>query len=72
MVRKQPVLDRLARIEGDVRSIRSTAEEGRDCSEVLLAAVRSALRSVGRLALEDHFETCLLNAKENTKRLSRR
>lgn len=58
------VLDRLARIEGHVRSIRSMVEEGRDCSEVLIqiAAVRSALQSLGRLVLEDHFETCLLNA----------
>ena len=39
------VLNRLARIEGQVKSLRSMVEEGRDCSEVLIqvAAARAAL-----------------------------
>lgn len=57
-------LDRLARIEGHVRSIRSMIEADRDCPDVLIqiAAVRSALQAVGRLMLEDHFETCIVAA----------
>ncbi len=58
------VLNRLARIEGQVKSIRSMVEKGRDCSEVLIqvAAARGALDQAGRLILEDHMEHCILEA----------
>jgi DNA-binding FrmR family transcriptional regulator len=58
------VLNRLARIEGQVKSIRSMVESGRDCSEVLIqvAAARAALDQAGRLILEDHMEHCILEA----------
>ena len=58
------IVNRLARIEGHVRSIKTMVEEGRDCSEVLiqLAAVRAAVNQVGRIVLEDHVESCLLDA----------
>lgn len=54
--------DRLLRIEGHVRGIRRMAEEGRACEEVLiqLAAVRAALEQAGRVLLEDHLETCVI------------
>jgi DNA-binding FrmR family transcriptional regulator len=57
------IVHRLARIEGHVRSIKAMVEEGRDCSEVLvqLAAVRAAVNQVGRIVLEDHVESCLLD-----------
>lgn len=57
-------LDRLARIEGHVRSVRRMVEEGRDCPEVLvqLAAVRAAVERTGRLILEDHFQSCIVAA----------
>ena len=58
------VLNRLARIEGHVRSIREMVENGRDCPDVLIqiAAVRSAIEAVGRILIEDHFESCILTA----------
>jgi CsoR family transcriptional regulator, copper-sensing transcriptional repressor len=58
------IANRLSRIEGHVRSIKAMVEEGRDCSDVLvqLAAVRAALSQVGRIVLEDHLESCLLDA----------
>ena len=60
------VLNRLARIEGQVKSIRTMVEAGRDCSEVLIqvAAARAALDQAGRLILEDHMEHCILDAVE--------
>lgn len=53
---------RLARIEGHVRAVNRMVEEGRPCPEVLiqLAAVRAAVDKVGRIVLEDHMESCLL------------
>ena len=58
------VVNRLARIEGHIRSIKAMVEEGRDCADVLvqLAAVRAAVNQVGRVVLEDHVESCLLDA----------
>lgn len=58
------VINRLSRIEGHVRSIKTMVEEGRDCSDILvqIAAVRSAVTQVGRVVLEDHVESCLLTA----------
>ena len=58
------VVNRLSRIEGHIRSIKTMVEEGRDCADVLiqLSAVRSAIDKVGRVVLEDHLESCLFHA----------
>lgn len=47
---KKALINRLARITGHIESIRRMIEDDRDCSEVLvqLAAVRSAVNSVGK------------------------
>ena len=60
------IVNRLSRIEGHVRSIKAMVEQGRDCSEVLvqIAAVRAAVNQVGRIVLEDHLESCLLDAAQ--------
>ena len=60
----QKVVNRLARIEGHVRSVREMVIAGRDCSEVLtqVAAVRSALDKAGRVILVEHLEHCIVDA----------
>ena len=60
------IVNRMARVEGQVRSIRTMVEAGRDCSEVLvqIAAARAALDQAGRLILEDHMQHCILEAVE--------
>ncbi len=42
------------------------AEEGRDCSEVLIqiAAVKSAVNNIGKIILQDHINNCVVNAVE--------
>jgi DNA-binding FrmR family transcriptional regulator len=59
------IVNRLSRIEGHIRSIKGMVEEDRDCSDILIqiAAVRSAVDKVGRVVLEDHLESCLLDAE---------
>lgn len=67
--RRKEVLNRLSRIEGHVRGLRKMVEEDKDCPDLLIqvAAVRAALNQVGRILLEDHMETCVLEAtKEGT------
>ena len=65
--KQRQVINRLARIEGHVRSVKNMVSEGRDCSEVLLqiAAVRKALDSTAKVVLKDHLEHCLFQAIEN-------
>ncbi|WP_223067949.1 metal-sensing transcriptional repressor [Paenibacillus caui] len=61
--RKQ-IVNRLARIEGHIRSVKEMTESGRDCSEVLLqiAAVQKALDKAAKLLLKDHLENCVVDA----------
>lgn len=62
----QQVINRLARIEGHVRAVKRMVERDVPCPDVLIqiAAVRSALYSVGRLVLEDHLQSCMVEAVE--------
>ena len=61
---QQSVVNRLARIEGHVRAVKRMVQEGRACPDILVqvAAVRSALNGVGRLILEDHLKSCMVDA----------
>jgi DNA-binding FrmR family transcriptional regulator len=56
------LLDRLARVEGQVRGLRKMLEEQRCCEDVLmqLLAARSGLESAGQLVLERHLNDCVL------------
>ena len=58
------LLDRLNRIEGQIRGIRRMVEDDRSCMDVLkqIAAVRGAIRGVGMLVLEDHLKGCVSDA----------
>ena len=61
---QQKVLDRLNRIEGQIRGIKKMIAEGRGCYDVLkqVAAVSGALRSLQKVMMESHLEGCLLEA----------
>jgi len=62
------VLNRISKIIGHMEAVKTMVENGRDCSEVLiqLAAVKSAISSVGRVILKDHIDHCIVEAvKEN-------
>jgi DNA-binding FrmR family transcriptional regulator len=61
---QEAVIKRLARIEGHVRGIKRMVEEDTPCPDVLvqIAAVRSALNSVGQIILEDHLQSCMVKA----------
>ncbi len=76
-LRQKQLLDRLARVEGQVRGLRRMLEEGRTCEEVLtqLLAARSGLEQAGLLVLERHVENCVLEhgslTEAETERLRR-
>ncbi len=62
--RKQQLLNRLKRIEGQVRGIQKMIEEDRYCVDILhqISAVKSAINKVALALLEDHTHHCVTNA----------
>ncbi|WP_168118971.1 metal-sensitive transcriptional regulator [Paenibacillus sp. HB172176] len=59
---KNNLTSRLNRIEGQVRGIKGMIDKDTYCDDVLnqLAAVQSALNSVGKLLLEHHMNSCVV------------
>lgn len=59
---KDQLLDRLARVEGQVRGITRMVEDDRYCIDVLtqIGAVRAALDKVALGLLDDHARHCLI------------
>ena len=57
-------LNRLRRIEGQVRGIHKMIEEDRYCADVItqISAVRQALRAVGRQVMHNHLGHCAAHA----------
>ncbi len=55
------VVNRLSRIEGHIRGIKTMVQESRDCPDVLvqIAAVRGALDRVARIILDEHLTECI-------------
>lgn len=63
---KQQLLNRLKRVEGQVRGLQKMIEEDRYCVDVLIqmSAIQSALKRVGFNLIERHTKTCVTNAIE--------
>lgn len=64
MADKEQILNRLNRIEGQVRGIRRMVEDERYCIDVLtqIAAVRAAINKVGVEILRNHTQGCVVDA----------
>jgi CsoR family transcriptional regulator, copper-sensing transcriptional repressor len=62
--RKDDVLKRLRRIEGQTRGLQRMVEEDTYCIDVLtqVAAVTKALQAVSLNLLEDHMNHCVVDA----------
>ena len=60
---KVRILNRLKRIEGQVRGIARMVEDDKYCIDVLtqISASTASLRAVGLLVLEDHIRGCVVN-----------
>ncbi len=66
------MINRLSRIEGQIRGIKGMVEKDVYCTDILVqvAAVNAALNSFNRVLLANHIKTCvtqdILNGKEDT------
>lgn len=58
------VINRLSRIEGHIRGIKTMVQSDRPCPDVLIqiAAVRGALDRVARMILDEHLSQCVARA----------
>ncbi|WPZ31106.1 metal-sensitive transcriptional regulator [Sulfitobacter sp. OXR-159] len=58
---KEKTLDRLSRLEGQVRGIAKMVEADRYCMDILAqtAAIRSAVLGVEKLVLDNHAQHCV-------------
>ena len=58
------IINRLSRIEGHIRGVKTMINESRPCPEVLvqIAAIRGALDKVARIILDEHLSECIARA----------
>lgn len=58
------IINRLSRIEGHIRGVKTMIHESRPCPEVLvqIAAIRGALDKVARIILDEHLSECVARA----------
>ncbi|EST55814.1 copper-sensing transcriptional repressor CsoR [Brevibacillus panacihumi W25] len=59
---KSNLISRLNRIEGQVRGVKGMIEKDTYCDDVLnqIASIQSALNGVGKLLLEHHMKSCVI------------
>lgn len=62
--KRENLVTRLRRIEGQVRGLQRMVENDRYCGDVLdqIQSVHQALRSVGKVITRNHLETCVTDA----------
>jgi DNA-binding FrmR family transcriptional regulator len=62
-------LNRLRRIEGQIRGLQKMVQEDRYCADIIVqvAAVQEALRGVGRSLMKNHLQHCASTAIKSGK-----
>ncbi len=60
------IINRLSRIEGHVRGVKTMVQGHSPCPEVLLqiAAIRGAIDRVARIILDEHLSECIARAAQ--------
>ena len=63
---KEKLVQRLRRIEGQVRGVQGMLDDERDCREIMqqLAAIHSAVQGVSRFFLQEYATACLVEMDE--------
>ena len=58
---KKDLMNRLKRIEGQVRGVENMLESGSYCTDILIqvSAISSALNSFNKVLLKNHVKTCV-------------
>src|SRR6059058_1340916 len=66
---KHQLINRLRRIEGQVRGVQKMVEEDRYCIDVLtqISAIEAALDKVALGLLDDHAQHCVMAAEDDDR-----
>jgi len=66
---RKRILNRLRRLEGQVRGLQSMIESGKDCDSVLtqVMAAKSALNQVGLHIIGHAMKTCLITSESASR-----
>ena len=66
---EKDLLNRLNRIEGQVRGIKSMVQDDRYCTDILVqvSAVQAALNGFCKVLLSSHIRTCVVEDIKNGK-----
>lgn len=64
---KKKILNRLNRLEGQVRGLHKMIEDERSCTEILtlLSGIKSALSATGDLVMEKYLTECQSSGEGN-------
>ncbi len=68
-VKKEDILNRLKKIEGQVKGIYKMVDEEKCCNDILVqvSAVRSAMNKVGGMMMDNYIKSCLKDAAEGER-----
>lgn len=68
--RKVELLNRLSRIEGQIKGLRAMTEEGRYCLDILqqISSVYEALRGAGKVLMRNYLEVCATDAIQSRRK----
>jgi DNA-binding FrmR family transcriptional regulator len=66
---RKRILNRLRRLEGQIRGLQSMIESGKDCDAVLtqIMAAKSALNQVGMHIIGHSMKNCLVSDEASTR-----
>lgn len=61
------LINRLNRIEGQVRGVKKMVEDDRYCIDIVtqVSAIQAALNAFNRVLMNDHIRTCVVNDIKN-------
>lgn len=67
---KKDLVDRLNRVEGQVKGLKAMAEGGRYCLDILqqISSVHEALRGAGKVLMRNYLEVCATDAIESKRK----
>jgi DNA-binding FrmR family transcriptional regulator len=65
--RKKIILDRLSRIEGQIKGLKAMVDSERYCLEILqqISSVHEALRGAGKILMRNYLEVCATDALQS-------
>jgi DNA-binding FrmR family transcriptional regulator len=68
---RKKVLNRLRRIEGQIRGLQRLVEEGAPCIDILtqVSAVTSAMKKTAGAVISNYMKTCIEESEDNPKKL---